>query len=166
VPAFLYAFSNSRGNCVAAPVGRLDHSAIMATPLLSSGRFDLGRLRAASCFATRCRLCTVVLPGCGVVVRIFCRLSGSSPATVVAIGLGDSAMVKQGYPKIWGWCWRHQADRHPDTTFYRDDYHGEYQYQRGQLFIAGPVPGVLWRLHDAGDGGKNMTIRLCHVPVT
>ena len=79
---------------------------------------------------------------------LFAAVSGSSPATVVAIGaILLPAMVKAGYPKRFGAGDHHDLGRagHPDSAVDRD---GDLSRCRpdtsvGALFMAGVIPGIL-----------------------
>ena len=79
-----------------------------------------------------------------VACALFAAVSGSSPATVVAIGsIILPAMVRQGYPEALRRRRDHHLGRarHPDAAVDRDgDLRGVHQHLGRQLFMAGVFP--------------------------
>jgi C4-dicarboxylate transporter DctM subunit len=77
---------------------------------------------------------------------LFAAVSGSSPATVVAIGsILLPAMVKAGFPNKFGAGVITTSGRagHPDPAVHRDgDVLGGTNTSVGALFMAGVVPGL------------------------
>src|SRR3981081_2900423 len=77
---------------------------------------------------------------------LFAAVSGSSPATVVAIGtILIPAMEKQGYPRKFGACGRAAGPRGSliPPPIVMGIYSVSTNTSVGKLFIAGIVPGIL-----------------------
>jgi C4-dicarboxylate transporter, DctM subunit len=153
VLAFLYAFSTIPVEIISQRLFTgLDQFAIMAIPFFILA----GSLLTSGGVATRIVHFATTLVGAmhgGLAVSavlscaFFAALSGSSPATVVAIGsIMIPAMVKQGYPKAFGVgviATSGGLGILIPPSIVMIIYAVSTNTSVGQLFIAGIVPGVL-----------------------